>query len=160
MNHALATCIIIIALLVAFIIALLLNSKDARREVALSNNGVQSMWFEVRTSTVPNAGRGVFTRRAFKKGDVVMSSPLIIFDMNELKPGSRLTHYCGNIRNEGKGFLAFDYQGLCNTSNQKEKNNVQASWRIKEDRSEYIALRDIEVGEEILQSYSGAKRIN
>lgn len=159
MNHALATCIIIIALLVAFVI-FLLNSKDARYEATLSSDGAQSMWFEVRTSTVPNAGRGVFTRRAFKKGDVVMSSPLIIFDMNELKPGSRLTHYCGNIRNEGKGFLAFDYQGLCNSSNQKEKNNVQATWRIKDDRSEYIALRDIGVGEEILQSYSGAKRIN
>jgi hypothetical protein len=159
MNHALAACIIIIALLVAFVIVLL-NSKDARYEATLSSDGAQSMWFEVRTSTVPNAGRGVFTKRAFKKGDVVMSSPLIIFDINELKPGGKLTHYCGNLRVEGKGFLAFDYQGLCNSSNQKEKNNVRATWRIKDDRSEYIALRDIGVGEEILQNYSGAKRIN
>eukprot|EP00966_Prymnesium_polylepis_P336534 7391619-Prymnesium_polylepis.5 len=122
--------------------------------------GAQELWFYMNNSKIPGAGRGIFTRRKFKKGEVVMSAPLLLFDDDEINKNGTISRYCGHLREEKKNFLCFDYQGLCNTAPTKSKNNVRAVWRIAEDISQYVALRDIHVGEEILQDYGSASRLS
>jgi hypothetical protein len=119
---------------------------------------VQELWFDVRESSVPNSGRGIFAKREFKKGDIVMSAPIIRFPINELKPKSVLSQYYGNI-GDGTAFLCFDYQGLLNTTSH-DKCNIQAQWRIKDGYSEFVATKDIKIGEELFQSYSQPNKIN
>lgn len=119
---------------------------------------VQELWFDVRQSSIPNSGRGIFAKREFLKDDIVMSSHIIRFPINELKPKSVLSQYYGNI-GDGTAFLCFDYQGLLNTTSH-DKCNIQAQWRIKDGYSEFVATKDIKIGEELFQSYSQPKKIN
>lgn len=114
--------------------------------------GPQAQWFDVKVSTLPGAGRGVFAKRMFKVGEVVMQSPIVIYPKNEVKPGSTLSHYQGSYGDVA--FLCFDYQGLVNMSNKIEFNNVRARWRLAEGLSEYVATQDIQEGEELFQHYS------
>lgn len=123
-----------------------------------SGGGVQNLWFDVRPSNIPNSGRGVFAKRSFDKGDLVMSAPILIFNKSEIDPQGTISRYCGNIKPQA--FMCFDYQGLCNTSPDPKMNNVRATWRIKDDRSEYFAIKNIEIGDEILQEYKNPIRIN
>ena len=87
-----------------------------------------------------------------------MSSHILIFDKSEIQPKGVISRYCGNIR--PRAFLCFDYQGLCNQSNDRSQNNVKAVWRIQDDLSEYIAIKDIAIGDEILQEYGAPERLN
>ena len=57
--------------------------------------GAQGHWFEVKTSKIPDSGRGVFTHRGFRKGEVIMRTPIIIFPLSQLAPGALLRDYTG-----------------------------------------------------------------
>jgi hypothetical protein len=87
-----------------------------------------------------------------------MSSPIIRFPIKELKPDSFLSNYYGDI-GDGTAFFCFDYQGLCNTTSH-DNCNIQAQWRIKDGYSDYVATKNIKIGDELFQSYYRAKRIN
>ena len=63
------------------------------------------MWFDCRESSICGAGRGVFTKRSFKEGDIVMSSPILRFPMTDLNKGAVIKQYNGNI-GDGTGFYA------------------------------------------------------
>jgi hypothetical protein len=118
--------------------------------------GVQELWFDVGLSSVPGAGRGVFSKRAFRKGDVVMRSPILLFNVADVRPGCVLRDYCGFIGDTA--FLCFDYQGLVNRGPAPADNNVQAEWHLEQGMSQYVALRDISPGEELFQDYGSARR--
>jgi hypothetical protein len=118
----------------------------------------QDIWFDCCKSSISKAGRGIFTKRTFKEGDVVMSSPILRFPMTDIKENAVIKQYNGNI-GDGTGFLTFDWQGLVN-ANSLDKCNVRATWRIKDGYSDFIAIKDIEIGEELFQSYQGVHRIN
>ncbi len=157
MNHAVYLSII------SILTILLIIQRCQPNRVQINNRGVlgaQELWFYVDESSVKGSGRGVFTRRSFKKDEVVMSAPLLTFDEEEIQKDGTISRYCGHLREEKRNFLCFDYQGLCNTANKESMNNVRAVWRIAEDKSQYVALRDINIGEEILQAYGGALRKN
>ena len=78
--------------------------------------------------------------------------------MTDLNEGAVIKQYNGNI-GDGTGFLCFDWQGLVNTTS-SDKCNVRATWRIKDEYSEFTATKDIEIGEELFQSYGEPLRIN
>lgn len=156
MNHTVYISIILILLVLLFVAKSQVTHVQSNHDVL----GAQELWFYVGESKIPGAGRGVFARRHFKKGEVVMSSPLLMFDDDEIKKNGTISRYCGHVREKKKNFLCFDYQGLCNTAPDKSMNNVRAVWRLAEDKSQYVALRDIHIGDEILQDYRGAQKIN
>ena len=122
------------------------------------SQGVQAQWFDIRGSTLPGAGRGVFCKRSFRAGQIVMQAPILLYNKDEVAPGSRISQYQGSFHH--KAFLCFDYQGLVNTASCGADNNVRAQWRIGEEISQYVALRDIGVGEELLQAYSEPEVLN
>ena len=120
------------------------------------SKGVQEMWFEIKESSIPQHGNGVFARRPFKKGDVVMRARVIRFPASDLNQNAVLGRFVGNV-GDGSVFLTLDYQGLVLDS---KDNNVQATWRLKDGISEFIATRDIAVGDEIYQSFGTPNKIN
>ena len=97
-------------------------------------------------------------RGNLKKDDIVMSAPIVSFPINELKPRSVLSQYYGNI-GDGTAFLCFDYQELLNTT-KPDECNISSQWRIKDGYSEFIAIKDIKIGDELFQSYSQPLRMN
>jgi hypothetical protein len=51
---------------------------------SLPKDGVCVDTIEIRESTIPNIGRGAFTKRSYKIGDVVATTPLIHFDRSQM----------------------------------------------------------------------------
>lgn len=135
-----------------------LKNDNKKVDHSEHKGSVQDLWFDVRESRIPNSGRGVFAKKQFKKDDIVMSAPIVRFPINELKTNSVLSQYYGNV-GDGTAFLCFDYQGLCNTTS-PDKCNVIARWRIKDGYSDYVAIKDIEIGDELYQIYSKPSRMN
>jgi hypothetical protein len=121
------------------------------------NMGVQEMWFEVKESLVSGQGKGVFTKRPFKNGEIVMRAPIIRFPLTDLTERASLRQYNGNI-GDGTAFLTMDYQGL--VKNSPDNNNLRATWRIQDGYSEFVATRDIKIGEELYQSYGSPNKVN
>ena len=140
--------------------------QQIKKDLALLENKLdyknikspQDIWFDCRKSSIIDAGRGIFTKRTFKKGDIVMSSPILRFPMTDINEKAVIRQYNGNI-GDGTGFLTFDWQALVNT-NSPDKCNVRATWRIKDGYSDFTAIKDIEIGEELFQLYQGVHRIN
>lgn len=121
------------------------------------NMGVQEMWFEIKESSIGQSGKGVFTKRPFKNGEIVMRAPIVRFPASDLNKNAILGQFVGNI-GDGTVFLTLDYQGLVNNS--PDNNNLIATWRIQDGYSEFVATRDIKNGEELLQSFSSPNKVN
>ena len=124
----------------------------------ISQSGPQAAWFDVRPSTVQGAGRGVFSRRAFESGEIVMQAPVLQYPRGEVSPQGVLARYQGG--DADMAFLCFDYQGLVNTSPDARENNVRAEWRIKEGLSQFVASKAIAPGDELFQNYGAPTRLN
>lgn len=139
--------------------------ENEMEEIKLNKNNLsmdetpgEHLWFDVKKSSIPNSGRGVFAKKSFKIGDKVMSSPIIRFPVSDLNKNAVLRSYIGNV-GDGTGFLTMDYQGLVNTIN-PELCNVQATWRLSDGYSDFIAIRNIKEGDELFQSYGNPNKVN
>lgn len=92
-------------------------------------------------------GRGVFATRRFKEGEVVEQCPTVMFDDDEIDGPVR--DYLFSARQPGKVLLAFGYAMLYNHAAQPNTFH-RAAGRLM---MEFVALRDIEPGEEITHDY-------
>ena len=116
----------------------------------------------VKTSTIPNAGKGLFTNKPIKKHDRVIEYLGEIIDWKE---------YEKRVKEDKDGYLFFINKNLCidayNTPKFKARyaNDAMGITRVKgkKNNCEYeidgkqcfiIAKRDIEAGEEIFVSYT------
>ena len=124
----------------------------------VSKSGPQAAWFDVRPSIVQGAGRGVFSRRAFEPGEIVMQAPILRYPRGEVSPDGVLARYQGG--DGDMAFLCFDYQGLVNTAPAAHENNVRAEWRIMEGLSQFVATKAIAPGHELFQNYDAPTRLN
>src|SRR6218665_853474 len=116
----------------------------------------------VKTSSLPNAGKGLFTDRAIKKGTKVIEYKGEIIDWKE---------YEKRVAEDKDGYLFYisktrcidtystphhktpyanDAQGLSRVKG--KKNNC--SYGVFEDKCYIVAERDIEAGEEIFVNYT------
>ena len=145
--------------IILFLLVLLFFYNINVNKNSLNNvNSPQELWFDVKKSLIPNAGRGVFTKKKFKKDDIVMSSPMLLIPNKEINKNFLLYKYAGQL-NKNYFFLTFDYQGLVNTT-KSDECNIRAVWRTNEHISQYVALRDIDIGEELYQDYTNALILN
>ncbi|MCA0983633.1 SET domain-containing protein [Halobacillus yeomjeoni] len=103
-------------------------------------------------------GRGVFTTRKIKKGDLIEQSPVIVVPSRERRFITKtvLSNY---FFNWGRSFndvaVALGYGSLFNHSyspNAYFKNNLRAS------TVDFYAYKDIQAGEEITVNYNGDPR--
>ena len=116
----------------------------------------------VKTSSLPNAGKGLFTDRAIKKGTKVIEYKGEIIDWKEYEKRvaedkDGYLFYISKTRcidaystPQHKARYANDAQGLSRVKG--KKNNC--SYGVFEDKCYIVAERDIEAGEEIFVNYT------
>lgn len=159
-------------------------------EEYLQENGICVSNVFINTSTIPLAGRGLFSKRNYKKGEIVTISPVLFLPKHRMQDESIYTsvlfNYCltsegsdvallpigfGSMINHGgktKSNVYIDWynwesQGNNDKNNHKNNNNNLPSieWKaIQLERNpfapldiQYIATKDISIGDEILLSY-------
>ncbi|NPV92863.1 MAG: SET domain-containing protein-lysine N-methyltransferase [Firmicutes bacterium] len=99
-------------------------------------------------------GRGVLARRKIGRGELIERAPIVVFTREEweLIDKTVLTDYCFNWGDK-QGALALGYGSLYNHS---YSPNARYRENLPEMAIDFIALRDIEAGEEITVNYNGA----
>lgn len=143
----------------------------------LRQNGHCMTEIEVKNSSIPLAGRGIFAKKPFKKGDLVSISPLLVVPKHDLEttaPHSVLMNYCFIIPNSDLALYPIGLGGLINHggihSNVEidwydwltgTSNPERLSWSAEKLESnpfapldfQYVATKDIAAGDEILLNY-------
>ena len=102
---------------------------------------------------VKGKGRGVFARRAIAEGEVIESCPVLVVQAEEVRNGTawtRLGEYCFDW-GRGTVALALGYGSLYNHSYEPNARYEDIGGRTKL----FVAIRDIETGEEITVNYNG-----
>ncbi len=115
---------------------------------------VQSDAVEIKRA--PGKGRGVFARRAIRKGEVFESVPVIFLTPEEYArgvDGTILASYCFAWDGD-KVALALGYGSVYNHSYKPNARYDDIGNRAKE----FTALRAIDPGEEITINYNGKPR--
>ena len=99
-------------------------------------------------------GRGVVAMRPFRAGETIERPPVIVISANEapLIRDTRLAHYYFEWGDDCRqAAIALGYGSLYNHS---YAPNARYEFREDEECLEFIALRDIELGEEITINYN------
>jgi SET domain-containing protein len=103
-------------------------------------------------------GRGVFALRPFRSGDLIERVPVLVLpaaDWEHLRE-TRLMEYafCWGRRREQAAVAL----GFGSFYNHGDPANAETIERPEEDAIDFIALRDIDAGEEITIDYTGADK--
>ena len=104
--------------------------------------------FIVKESLIPNSGRGVFSNKDFKKGEIVEICPLIS-DKKENINKSIIKDYTFKNKFKDEEVIVF---GLCSLYNHSDNNNIYHDQDGKGNMV-YKAVRDIKKGEELYVNY-------
>ncbi len=110
----------------------------------------------IEVKRVRGKGRGVFARRAIRKGEVIEQVPMLVLTAEEFEnglAGTSLANYCF-AWGQGKAALALGYGSLYNHSYRPNARYDDVGPRTKA----FTALRDIAPGEEITVNYHGEPR--
>jgi len=102
----------------------------------------------------PGKGRGVVAQRQFRTGETIERSPVIVIPRAEapLIRDTRLAHYYYEWGDDCReAAIALGYGSLYNHS---YTPNARYEFREAEECLEFLALRDIEPGEEITINYN------
>jgi uncharacterized protein len=115
-----------------------------------------SLWNpSIKVGSFGPRGRGVVAQRAFRKGEVIESAPVLVIPEREWQAMENTTLYnYGFAFGEGTQdmAIAFGFGSLYNHSYQPNARYIK---RISERTLEYVAIRDIQCGEEITINYNG-----
>ena len=135
--------LIIILLLLIFILIIRIRSKDNQQII---NNTP----FQIKESSIKDAGRGLFATKDYKEGDIIELCPAITVD-NNMDGNNLISHYLFSSHGEDKTLVAFGYCSLI--SHSEEKRNC--SWEISGDDKvvKMFAIKDIKAGEEFFSHY-------
>lgn len=104
----------------------------------------------------PGKGRGVFAGRRFREGETLEEAPVIVVPGREIEHLERTVlqdYYFLWGDDEGDAALLLGICALCNHS-----YRPNAVFRLQPEAGtiRFVALRDIEAGEEITTNYNGA----
>lgn len=132
------------------------------------------------TSTIPDIGRGVFTKLAHKAGDVVSISPVLLLPKHSVQKAnatSVILNYCVSQEGSDVALFPIGLGGMINHKRGEEANvaiqwydwglnisekvlslpiNKLASAPFAQFDFAYVATRDIEVGEELFLDYGAS----
>ncbi len=107
----------------------------------------------IEVKQVKGKGRGVFARRSIRDGELIERVPVVVFKKNDVMDGdvwTGLASYCFHWK-KGTLALALGYGSLYNHSYRPNARYDDLAGQIKE----FIAIRDIDPGEEITVNYNG-----
>lgn len=109
----------------------------------------------IKTSEIPNAGRGLFAARAFKKGEIIG-----FYGGNVTEDTSGDISYTLTIKVNGNAEKIVDAKGIETHDQAKSRGDVHMANDLPEFSNAYFtvfgfmrALEDIEKGEELYVSY-------
>lgn len=100
-------------------------------------------------------GRGVFSTRAYRRGEVIETCPVILIPHDakrRMDPDAIFYSYSFSWKN-GDGALAL---GMGTLMNHSFSPNVTVSKDFERGMISFIAHRDISPGEELMHNYLGA----
>jgi SET domain-containing protein len=100
-------------------------------------------------------GRGVFAQKCFLKGEIIQTAPVVIIPAEEVELIDKTV--LGNYYYDWENKAAVIALGLASLINHSYNPNTYYIKKFAEREVEYIALRDIEVGEEITANYNGSR---
>lgn len=108
----------------------------------------------LRIESIRGKGRGVVADRAIKVGEVLERAPVLVIPADEwdMAGATIVARYAFKWRTTGDSALAL---GRCSLLNHSYSPNAWAHSRVRERVIEFIALRDIDEGEEITINYNG-----
>jgi SET domain-containing protein len=107
----------------------------------------------IKIKQIKGKGRGVFARRAIRKGEVIESVPVLIMTSEEYEEGlskTLLKNYCFGWGTDQVA-LALGYGSLYNHSYRPNARYEDIGTQTKD----FVAVRDIAEGEEITVNYNG-----
>jgi uncharacterized protein len=107
----------------------------------------------IEVKRVRGKGRGVFARRSIHHGELIERVPVVVLKINDVKDSegwTGLAAYCFHWT-KGTLALALGYGSLYNHSYRPNARYDDLEGQIKE----FIAIRNIEPGEEITVNYNG-----
>jgi uncharacterized protein len=107
----------------------------------------------IKIKRIKGKGRGVFARRAIRKGEVIESVPVLVMTSEEYAEGlskTALKDYCFGWGTDQVA-LALGYGSLYNHSYRPNARYEDIGTQTKD----FVAVRDIAEGEEITINYNG-----
>ena len=106
----------------------------------------------IEVKLVKGKGRGVFARRVIQKGELIERVPVLVLPIAEIQNADDWTHLASYCFNWGKGTvaLALGYGSMYNHSFRPNAKYEDVGRQTKE----FIALRQIDLGEEITINYN------
>lgn len=110
----------------------------------------------VRVKRSPGKGRGVFARKAIKKGQVIEHVPVMLVPFADIAGGPRNPNLAKvfYLWNRDHAAITLGYGSIYNHS-----YRPNATYRHRYMSMEYVALRDIVPGEEIVINYNGDPKL-
>jgi SET domain-containing protein len=103
----------------------------------------------------PGKGRGVFASRRIQAGDTIEEAPVVVL------PGAEIEHLDRTVLQDYYFLWGDDEKdaaillGLCSLCNHSYEPNTVFVPRLESRTIRFVALRDIEAGEEITTNYNG-----
>ena len=109
---------------------------------------------DLQIRTVRGKGRGIFAGRRFEADEVLERAPVLLIPNDEwdLVSGSIVASYCFTW---GKADDAAIPLGRSSLLNHSYTPNAYAQISLRDRTIEFLALRNIEAGEEITLNYNG-----
>ena len=105
--------------------------------------------------TIPGKGRGLVADRPFARDELIERAPVVVISRQdwELIQETEVSCYCFNWGSKSKdAAIALGRSSLINHS---YTPNAYAQPRHRQRMMDFVALRDIDVGEEITINYNG-----
>lgn len=94
----------------------------------------------ISSSSIPLAGNGLFSKKAYKKGDIVMLSPVLILPKQDVEltiDSSLLINYCITSNNSDVALLPISVGGMINHGG--KTSNVEIMWHLESDTESYLS---------------------
>jgi len=132
-----------------------MKSEEVKLPHSQSASVTQSMAPKIRVDLTPNKGRGVFALCEIKVGESIEEAPVVTIPENQVAQvdATALGDYCflwGENLNELALLL-----GLCSVCNHSYQPNAEFVLHLDRQTIEFVALRDIGIGEEVTTNYNG-----
>jgi SET domain-containing protein len=121
---------------------------------------------DLRVEIIPNKGRGVVAKRKFKKGEVIEACPVLVLNKGDYSGNGLLSHYMfiwPGARQKAYSISWTKWTGSCLPLGfgliYNHDPDPNADFKISVRRKEliFVAIRDINRGEEITHNYRWPK---
>ncbi len=130
-----------------------MDSGTTERVAHFSNFNQPNMMIAVGESA--GKGRGVYSQRKIHCGEVIEEAPVVVMPATEIEYLDKTAlqdYYFLWGENEDEAALML---GLCSLCNHSYQPNAVFNLRPEKLMIEFVALREIEAGEEITINYNG-----